>query len=189
MSPLGGSCFIALKWACCRSSDLPPSSSTIWTPRRPLLTYWVTANMQQCNKGSHDWFSSGSNVVSGPVKWDALCSYLCLPSNLLQLYHSQHTLLDPLILGYTHTQTHTHTYWIDIKGKRWCDFIKRNWWSLFRHMCVFVTDGALTPMWGKPCREVESWSGFPESPIDWSICQMITAFWLIRLPISRQSAC
>uniref|UniRef100_H3C3Y1 E3 ubiquitin-protein ligase n=1 Tax=Tetraodon nigroviridis TaxID=99883 RepID=H3C3Y1_TETNG len=36
-------------------------------------------------------------LVSGPVKWEALCSYLCLPSNLLQLYHSQHTLLDPRI--------------------------------------------------------------------------------------------
>lgn len=46
------------------------------------------------------------DVVSGLVKWEALCSYLCLPSNLLQLYHSQHTLLEPLIHRYTHTHTH-----------------------------------------------------------------------------------
>lgn len=55
-------------------------------------------------------FSYGSNVVSGPIKWEALCSYLCLPSNLLQLYHSHHTLLDPLIDRYTHTHTHTIEY-------------------------------------------------------------------------------
>uniref|UniRef100_A0A3Q1FII4 E3 ubiquitin-protein ligase n=1 Tax=Acanthochromis polyacanthus TaxID=80966 RepID=A0A3Q1FII4_9TELE len=33
----------------------------------------------------------------GPGQWEALCSYLSLPSNLLLLYHNNHTLLDPLI--------------------------------------------------------------------------------------------
>uniref|UniRef100_A0A671Y199 E3 ubiquitin-protein ligase n=1 Tax=Sparus aurata TaxID=8175 RepID=A0A671Y199_SPAAU len=33
----------------------------------------------------------------GPGQWEALCSYLSLPANLLQLYQSQHTLLEPLI--------------------------------------------------------------------------------------------
>ncbi|XP_067467007.1 E3 ubiquitin-protein ligase UBR2 isoform X2 [Thunnus thynnus] len=36
-------------------------------------------------------------LVTGPGQWEALCSYLGLPSNLLQLYQSQHTLLEPLI--------------------------------------------------------------------------------------------
>ncbi|XP_049926523.1 E3 ubiquitin-protein ligase UBR2 [Epinephelus moara] len=36
-------------------------------------------------------------LVTGPGQWEALLSYLSLPSNLLQLYHSQHTLLEPLI--------------------------------------------------------------------------------------------
>ncbi|XP_011482545.1 E3 ubiquitin-protein ligase UBR2 isoform X1 [Oryzias latipes] len=34
---------------------------------------------------------------SGPGQWEVLCSYLSLPSNLLLLYQSHHTLLDPLI--------------------------------------------------------------------------------------------
>ncbi|XP_037135452.1 E3 ubiquitin-protein ligase UBR2 isoform X1 [Syngnathus acus] len=34
---------------------------------------------------------------TGPGQWEALCSYLSLPSNLLQLYQSQQTLLEPLI--------------------------------------------------------------------------------------------
>uniref|UniRef100_A0A4W6E2Y1 E3 ubiquitin-protein ligase n=1 Tax=Lates calcarifer TaxID=8187 RepID=A0A4W6E2Y1_LATCA len=33
----------------------------------------------------------------GPGQWEALCSYLSLPSNLLQLHQSQHTQLEPLI--------------------------------------------------------------------------------------------
>uniref|UniRef100_A0A671Y292 E3 ubiquitin-protein ligase n=1 Tax=Sparus aurata TaxID=8175 RepID=A0A671Y292_SPAAU len=36
-------------------------------------------------------------LVAGPGQWEALCSYLSLPANLLQLYQSQHTLLEPLI--------------------------------------------------------------------------------------------
>ncbi|XP_022603880.1 E3 ubiquitin-protein ligase UBR2 isoform X2 [Seriola dumerili] len=36
-------------------------------------------------------------LVAGPGQWEAVCSYLSLPSNLLQLYQSQHTLLEPLI--------------------------------------------------------------------------------------------
>ncbi|XP_040905463.1 E3 ubiquitin-protein ligase UBR2 isoform X2 [Toxotes jaculatrix] len=36
-------------------------------------------------------------LVAGPGQWEALCSYLSLPSNLLQLHQSQHTLLEPLI--------------------------------------------------------------------------------------------
>ncbi|XP_075902159.1 E3 ubiquitin-protein ligase UBR2 isoform X1 [Nelusetta ayraudi] len=36
-------------------------------------------------------------LVAGPAQWEALCSYLSLPSNLLQLYQSQHTVLEPLI--------------------------------------------------------------------------------------------
>lgn len=46
MSPLGGSCFTALKSACCPSSDLLPSSSIIWTPPLLLLICWVIANIQ-----------------------------------------------------------------------------------------------------------------------------------------------
>ncbi|XP_061661493.1 E3 ubiquitin-protein ligase UBR2 [Syngnathoides biaculeatus] len=34
---------------------------------------------------------------TGPGQWEALCSYLCLPSNLLQLYQSQQTQLEPLV--------------------------------------------------------------------------------------------
>ncbi|XP_061522003.1 E3 ubiquitin-protein ligase UBR2 [Phycodurus eques] len=34
---------------------------------------------------------------TGPGQWEALCSYLSLPSNPLQLYQSQQTLLEPLI--------------------------------------------------------------------------------------------
>uniref|UniRef100_A0A671XZP6 E3 ubiquitin-protein ligase n=1 Tax=Sparus aurata TaxID=8175 RepID=A0A671XZP6_SPAAU len=34
-------------------------------------------------------------LVAGPGQWEALCSYLSLPANLLQLYQSQHTLLEP----------------------------------------------------------------------------------------------
>uniref|UniRef100_A0A3B4UIU4 E3 ubiquitin-protein ligase n=1 Tax=Seriola dumerili TaxID=41447 RepID=A0A3B4UIU4_SERDU len=33
-------------------------------------------------------------LVAGPGQWEAVCSYLSLPSNLLQLYQSQHTLLE-----------------------------------------------------------------------------------------------
>ncbi|XP_069394248.1 E3 ubiquitin-protein ligase UBR2 isoform X2 [Paralichthys olivaceus] len=36
-------------------------------------------------------------LVAGPCQWEALCSFLSLPSNLLQLHQSQHTLLEPLI--------------------------------------------------------------------------------------------
>ncbi|XP_068597074.1 LOW QUALITY PROTEIN: E3 ubiquitin-protein ligase UBR2 [Brachionichthys hirsutus] len=36
-------------------------------------------------------------LIAGPGQWEALCNYLSLPSNLLQLHQSQHTLLDPLI--------------------------------------------------------------------------------------------
>ncbi|XP_027131316.1 E3 ubiquitin-protein ligase UBR2 [Larimichthys crocea] len=36
-------------------------------------------------------------LVTGPGQWEALCSYLSLPSNLLQLHQNQHTLLEPLI--------------------------------------------------------------------------------------------
>uniref|UniRef100_A0A3Q2ZJR7 E3 ubiquitin-protein ligase n=1 Tax=Kryptolebias marmoratus TaxID=37003 RepID=A0A3Q2ZJR7_KRYMA len=36
-------------------------------------------------------------LVAGPSQWDALCSYLSLPSNLLLLYQSHHTLMEPLI--------------------------------------------------------------------------------------------
>ncbi|XP_028324302.1 E3 ubiquitin-protein ligase UBR2 [Gouania willdenowi] len=36
-------------------------------------------------------------LVPGPGQWEALCSYLSLPSNLLLLYSTQHTLLEPLI--------------------------------------------------------------------------------------------
>ncbi|XP_075996582.1 E3 ubiquitin-protein ligase UBR2 isoform X2 [Genypterus blacodes] len=36
-------------------------------------------------------------LVPGPGQWEALCSYLSLPCNLLHVYQSQHTLLDPLI--------------------------------------------------------------------------------------------
>uniref|UniRef100_A0A8C3G3V9 E3 ubiquitin-protein ligase n=1 Tax=Cyclopterus lumpus TaxID=8103 RepID=A0A8C3G3V9_CYCLU len=36
-------------------------------------------------------------LVAGPGQWEALCSYLDLPSNLLQLHQNQHTLLEPLI--------------------------------------------------------------------------------------------
>uniref|UniRef100_UPI003AACA498 E3 ubiquitin-protein ligase UBR2-like n=1 Tax=Centroberyx gerrardi TaxID=166262 RepID=UPI003AACA498 len=38
--------------------------------------------------------------VSGPGQWEALCSFLSLPCNLLQLYQSQHTLLEPLLQGW-----------------------------------------------------------------------------------------
>uniref|UniRef100_A0A8C2ZTY2 E3 ubiquitin-protein ligase n=1 Tax=Cyclopterus lumpus TaxID=8103 RepID=A0A8C2ZTY2_CYCLU len=34
-------------------------------------------------------------LVAGPGQWEALCSYLDLPSNLLQLHQNQHTLLEP----------------------------------------------------------------------------------------------
>uniref|UniRef100_A0A4W6E081 E3 ubiquitin-protein ligase n=1 Tax=Lates calcarifer TaxID=8187 RepID=A0A4W6E081_LATCA len=34
-------------------------------------------------------------LVAGPGQWEALCSYLSLPSNLLQLHQSQHTQLEP----------------------------------------------------------------------------------------------
>lgn len=36
-------------------------------------------------------------VDTGPGQWEALCSYLSLPSNPLQLYQNQQTLLEPLI--------------------------------------------------------------------------------------------
>nr|XP_020501764.1 E3 ubiquitin-protein ligase UBR2 isoform X1 [Labrus bergylta] len=36
-------------------------------------------------------------LVAGPGQWEALCSYLSLPSSLLQIYQSHHTLLEPLI--------------------------------------------------------------------------------------------
>ncbi|XP_070772718.1 E3 ubiquitin-protein ligase UBR2 [Enoplosus armatus] len=36
-------------------------------------------------------------LVAGPGQWEALCSYLSLPSNILQLHQSQNTLLEPLI--------------------------------------------------------------------------------------------
>ncbi|XP_068457943.1 E3 ubiquitin-protein ligase UBR2 isoform X2 [Clinocottus analis] len=36
-------------------------------------------------------------LVAGPGQWDVLCTFLNLPSNLLQLHQTQHTLLEPLI--------------------------------------------------------------------------------------------
>lgn len=36
-------------------------------------------------------------LVPGVGQWEALCSYLSLPSNLLQLHHSHHAVLEPLI--------------------------------------------------------------------------------------------
>ncbi|XP_029608921.1 E3 ubiquitin-protein ligase UBR2 isoform X3 [Salmo trutta] len=35
-----------------------------------------------------------------PGQWEVLCGYLSLPSNLLQLYHSQKVLLEPLLHGW-----------------------------------------------------------------------------------------
>uniref|UniRef100_A0A8C7CDM9 E3 ubiquitin-protein ligase n=1 Tax=Oncorhynchus kisutch TaxID=8019 RepID=A0A8C7CDM9_ONCKI len=35
-----------------------------------------------------------------PGQWEVLCGYLSLPSNLLQLYHSQKELLEPLLYGF-----------------------------------------------------------------------------------------
>uniref|UniRef100_A0A8C8GXS0 E3 ubiquitin-protein ligase n=1 Tax=Oncorhynchus tshawytscha TaxID=74940 RepID=A0A8C8GXS0_ONCTS len=35
-----------------------------------------------------------------PGQWEVLCGYLSLPSNLLQLYHSQKELLEPLLYGW-----------------------------------------------------------------------------------------
>ncbi|XP_041722953.1 E3 ubiquitin-protein ligase UBR2-like isoform X1 [Coregonus clupeaformis] len=35
-----------------------------------------------------------------PGQWEVLCGYLSLPSNLLQLYHSQQELLEPLLHGW-----------------------------------------------------------------------------------------
>uniref|UniRef100_A0A8D3DRL7 E3 ubiquitin-protein ligase n=1 Tax=Scophthalmus maximus TaxID=52904 RepID=A0A8D3DRL7_SCOMX len=34
-------------------------------------------------------------LVAGPGHWEALCSFLSLPSNLLQVHQNQHTLLEP----------------------------------------------------------------------------------------------
>ncbi|KAJ8014253.1 hypothetical protein DPEC_G00038350 [Dallia pectoralis] len=36
----------------------------------------------------------------GPGQWEALCGYLSLPSNLLQLYYCQQELMEPLLLGW-----------------------------------------------------------------------------------------
>ncbi|XP_031694689.1 E3 ubiquitin-protein ligase UBR2-like isoform X1 [Anarrhichthys ocellatus] len=36
-------------------------------------------------------------LVAGPGQWEALCSYLNLPSNLLQLHQTHNTLLEPFI--------------------------------------------------------------------------------------------
>ncbi|XP_008292060.1 E3 ubiquitin-protein ligase UBR2 isoform X2 [Stegastes partitus] len=36
-------------------------------------------------------------LVAGPCQWEALCSYLSLPSNLLLLHHNNLTLLEPFI--------------------------------------------------------------------------------------------
>ncbi|XP_077960513.1 E3 ubiquitin-protein ligase UBR2 isoform X1 [Gasterosteus aculeatus] len=36
-------------------------------------------------------------LVAGPSQWEALCSFLNLPCNLLQLHQTQHTLLEPFI--------------------------------------------------------------------------------------------
>ncbi|KAM4607650.1 LOW QUALITY PROTEIN: E3 ubiquitin-protein ligase UBR2 [Polymixia lowei] len=38
--------------------------------------------------------------VAGPDQWEALCNYLSLPSNLLQLYHNLLPLLEPLLQGW-----------------------------------------------------------------------------------------
>ncbi|CAL8258816.1 unnamed protein product [Lota lota] len=38
--------------------------------------------------------------VAGPGQWEALCSYLSLPSNLLQLYYSQRTVMEALLQGW-----------------------------------------------------------------------------------------
>ncbi|KAJ8248270.1 hypothetical protein GJAV_G00240210 [Gymnothorax javanicus] len=35
--------------------------------------------------------------VVGPCHWEQLCGYLCLPPNLLQLFHNHRDLLDPLL--------------------------------------------------------------------------------------------
>ncbi|XP_024916707.1 E3 ubiquitin-protein ligase UBR2-like, partial [Cynoglossus semilaevis] len=37
------------------------------------------------------------DVVAGPGQWEALCSYLSLPSNLLQVYSSQRVVMEPLV--------------------------------------------------------------------------------------------
>ncbi|TRY85639.1 hypothetical protein DNTS_008798 [Danionella cerebrum] len=36
----------------------------------------------------------------GAGEWEALCGYLCLPSNLLQLYHHNHHVMEPLLQGW-----------------------------------------------------------------------------------------
>ncbi|TSK42135.1 E3 ubiquitin-protein ligase UBR2 [Bagarius yarrelli] len=38
--------------------------------------------------------------LHGTGEWEALCAYLCLPSNLLQLYNNHHEILDPLLQGW-----------------------------------------------------------------------------------------
>ncbi|KAM6915827.1 E3 ubiquitin-protein ligase UBR2 [Xenentodon cancila] len=40
--------------------------------------------------------------VAGAGQWEALCSYLCLPSNLLLLYQSHYALLEPLVHTWCH---------------------------------------------------------------------------------------
>ncbi|XP_024145560.1 E3 ubiquitin-protein ligase UBR2 [Oryzias melastigma] len=46
---------------------------------------------------------------SGPGQWEVLCSYLSLPSNLLLLYQSHRSLLDPLIHRWCHHPALKHT--------------------------------------------------------------------------------
>ncbi|XP_060728093.1 E3 ubiquitin-protein ligase UBR2 isoform X4 [Tachysurus vachellii] len=38
--------------------------------------------------------------VVGAGEWEALCAYLCLPSNLLQLYYNHQDIMDPLLQGW-----------------------------------------------------------------------------------------
>ena len=101
--PLGGSCGTVLKPASCHSSEPLPFSSTTWTLQCPLLTCWVTTRWTTTKQEKHYDNSALFGLfdcfvaAAGPAQWEALCSYLSLPSNLLLLYHSQVSQLEPLM--------------------------------------------------------------------------------------------
>uniref|UniRef100_A0A096MFC5 E3 ubiquitin-protein ligase n=1 Tax=Poecilia formosa TaxID=48698 RepID=A0A096MFC5_POEFO len=69
-------------WRCVRASVLP------FLRTAALFFHYMNSASPPA-----DLLAAGT----GPGQWEALCSYLSLPSNLLLLYQNQRTLLEPLI--------------------------------------------------------------------------------------------
>lgn len=170
--PRGGSCCTASKWASCRSSEPPRSSSTTWTPLCRPQTWWVSVP-QQVSAGTFVRFFDGL-CGGGRVRSRSVGGALQLPQSALQ---PAAALPKPsLTAGPANTQVTREPHTPN-------DAL---WTQVERGVCV-ATGGVTIRPWNTPFRGAETSSDSPESRTNWSICRRITASSSIRPPASRES--